>query len=244
MQHYYTTSEMENKLAGEGYSTANGTWVTGEKIIFGLITIPTGTRSKPHSHPNEQFSIVLNGTIRVDIEGDVRTLTKGYVTYRPANAIHAAEVIGDEDYVFVTAKDTSWGIKGKPEKSTTARDQSGKAQIQHFYNLKEMEKNLAGEAYSTAKGSWITGERMMFGEFTMPAGTRAEPHTHPNEQMVFVLNGSVAFDIDGDRRTVKKGDIVHIPANAVHSASVVGNDPYRFITAKDTSWGIAGKPVK
>ena len=243
MQHYYSTSEMENRLAGEGYSTANGTWVTGEKIIFGLITIPAGTRSKPHSHPNEQFSLVLSGTIRVDIEGDVRTLTKGNVTYRPANAIHAAEVIGNEDYVFVTAKDTSWGIKGKPEKSTTGKAQTDRIDIQHFYDLKEMENKLAGEGYSTAKGSWITGERMIFGEFTMPADTKAAPHSHPNEQMIIALSGKVKFDIDGDRRTVKKGDIIHIPANAVHSAIVLGNDDYHFITAKDTSWGIEGKPA-
>jgi len=243
MQHYYSTKEMEKKLAGEGYSTANGTWVTGEKIIFGLITIPTGTRSNPHSHPNEQFSIVLGGTIRVDIEGDVQTLTKDNIIYRPSNAIHAAEVIGDDDYVFVTAKDTSWGIQGKPETSTTNKKHTGNGKVQHFYDLKKMENKLAGKDYSAAKGSWITGERLIFGKFMMPAGTQAKPHSHQNEQMVFVLNGIVDFDIDGDKRTVKKGDIIHIPPNAVHSASVVGKDNYLFITAKDTSWGIEGKPA-
>ena len=243
MQHYYSTNEMENKLAGEGYSTANGTWVTGEKIIFGLITIPAGTRAKPHSHPNEQFSIVLSGTIRVDVEGDVQTLTKGNINYRPANAIHASEVIGDEDYVFVTAKDTSWGIQGKPEKATTCKGQTGDGNIQHFYNLKEMEKKLAGEGYSSAKGSWITGERLIFGEFTMAAGTKADPHAHPNEQMIIILNGTVALDIDGDKKTVKKGDIIHIPSNAIHSSTVTGNEDCLFITAKDTSWGIQGNPA-
>ena len=30
-----------------------------------------------------------------------------------ANAVHSVEILGDEDYVFVTAKDTSWwGIQG------------------------------------------------------------------------------------------------------------------------------------
>ena len=63
MQHYYSTDEMENRLAGEAYSLTNGAWVEGERIIFGKLSIPAGTRSEPHSHPNEQFSIVLSGSI-------------------------------------------------------------------------------------------------------------------------------------------------------------------------------------
>jgi quercetin dioxygenase-like cupin family protein len=112
MQHYYKTDEMEKNKAGEGYSPTEGSWVTGERIIFGKMRIPAGTRAEPHSHPNEQFVIVLSGAARVDIEGDVTTITEGDIAYIPANAVHSAEIVGEEDYVFVTAKDTSWGIEG------------------------------------------------------------------------------------------------------------------------------------
>ena len=36
-QHYYSPKEMEKNLAGKGYSSAEGAWVTGQKIIFGEI---------------------------------------------------------------------------------------------------------------------------------------------------------------------------------------------------------------
>jgi quercetin dioxygenase-like cupin family protein len=244
MQHYYSTDEMENRLAGEGYSTANGTWVEGERIIFGLITIPAGTRSEPHSHPNEQFSIVLSGSIRVNVEGDEQVLVKDDINYRPADAIHSAEVVGEEDYVFVTAKDTSWGIQGKPATTEEAARKSGDGAVQHFYKPSEMEDRLAREAYAATHGAWIEGERLIFGTLCIPAGTKAEPHSHPNEQMIIVLSGSVHMDIDGDKRTCVKGDITHVPANAVHSAEVPAGEDYHFITAKDTSWGIQGTPVK
>ena len=112
-QHYYRPGDMENREAGTGYSTANGSWVDGAKIIFGEICIPAGTRAEPHNHPNEQFIYVLGGRCRMEIEGDERIVGKGDMIHIPAEAVHSAEVVGEEDWVFVTAKDTSWGIIGK-----------------------------------------------------------------------------------------------------------------------------------
>ena len=95
-----------------------GNWVTGERIIFGEIRIPAGAGSKPHRHPNEQFIIVLEGSVRMDIEGDAKTLSAGDIIHIPPNVLHSAEVVGDEEFVFVTAKDTSWGIEGTAAESS------------------------------------------------------------------------------------------------------------------------------
>ncbi len=112
--------------------------------------------------------------------------------------------------------------------------------MQHYYDTKEMENRLAGGDYSTANGAWVDGERIIFGDITVPAGTGAEPHSHPNEQFIIVLSGRAHFVIDGDEKTVGPGEIVHIPAETIHSTKVVGDEDLHFITAKDTSWGIVG----
>ncbi len=112
MQHYYKPGEMDNLEAGTGYSTATGSWVDGAKVIFGEIRIPAGTRAEAHTHPNEQFIYVLSGQCRMVIEGDERVVGAGDLIHIPAEAVHSADVIGDEDWMFVTAKDTSWGIIG------------------------------------------------------------------------------------------------------------------------------------
>jgi quercetin dioxygenase-like cupin family protein len=117
VQHYYSVKDIERRPAGAAYSPAMGNWVTGERIIFGEIRIPAGTGSKPHRHPNEQFIIVLEGSVRMDIEGDAKTLSPGDIIHIPPNALHWAEVVGDEEFVFVTAKDTSWGIEGTAEEA-------------------------------------------------------------------------------------------------------------------------------
>jgi quercetin dioxygenase-like cupin family protein len=114
VQYFYNTREMKNRLAGEKYSTTNGAWVDGERVIFGKLSIPAGTRADPHSHPNEQFIIILGGQARVTIEGEEKAVSEGDIIHIPVNAIHSTVVIGDEELTFVTAKDTSWGIQGIP----------------------------------------------------------------------------------------------------------------------------------
>lgn len=98
---------------GPGYSPAKGPVVEGERMQVGLITIERGTASRPHSHPNEQWSYVLTGKARVSIGDQQKTLVSpGMLIYAPANVVHSVEVLPDEDFVFFTVKDMSHGIVG------------------------------------------------------------------------------------------------------------------------------------
>jgi quercetin dioxygenase-like cupin family protein len=100
---------------GEGYSPAEGPVVEGERMQVGLITIRRGSASKPHSHPNEQWTYVLKGRARVHVVGQRETMASpGTLIYSPANVVHSVEVFPDEDLVFFTVKDLSHGIVGTP----------------------------------------------------------------------------------------------------------------------------------
>ncbi len=240
---FYRTSEMEKNLAGAAYSPTEGAWVRGERIIFGKMRMPAGTRSSAHSHPNEQFGYCLAGSVRLNVEGESGVLTPGHIAYRPAGAVHEAEVLDDADYEFIVAKDTAAGIEGTPAEMGRAagRGESGGAgRIPYFYDTEAMDKELAGETYSPTEGAWVTGARVIFGKMRIPAGGRAEAHSHPNEQFAIVLSGAARMNIGEETGTLALGDIAHIPANAVHSCEILGDADYVFVTAKDTSWGIGG----
>src|SRR5262244_370677 len=98
--------------AGPGYSTAHGPVVEGDRIQIGLIRMPKGTGARPHSHPNEQWVYVMQGTLESEVEGVKSRVPVGSLIYIPANAVHSAVATPDEDVVFLTAKDTSHGIVG------------------------------------------------------------------------------------------------------------------------------------
>ncbi len=109
-----------------------------------------------------------------------------------------------------------------------------------FYNPDTMEQRLAGASYSTSEGAWVDGERIIFGVINKPAGTGSRPHRHPNEQFIFVQQGSLDATIEGERKTIPTGGIIHIPANALHSMVATDEEDVVFIVAKDTSWQIEG----
>src|SRR6476661_1815153 len=47
-------------------------------------------------------------------------------------------------------------------------------------------------------------------------------HTHPGEEIIYVLEGTLEYQIDGKPVTVKPGDVLFVPAGIVHSAKNVG----------------------
>jgi quercetin dioxygenase-like cupin family protein len=66
-------------------------------------------------------------------------------------------------------------------------------------------------------------------------------HTHPGEEIIYVLEGSLEYQIEGKPPvTLKAGDVLFIPAGTVHSAtnvgSVTGSELATYIVEK-------GKPL-
>ena len=51
-----------------------------------------------------------------------------------------------------------------------------------------------------------------------PPGHRSEPIAHEGEEMMFVLDGTITVEVDGDRTILDKGDSVHFPSSRVHSS--------------------------
>jgi quercetin dioxygenase-like cupin family protein len=54
-------------------------------------------------------------------------------------------------------------------------------------------------------------------------GVLAARHSHPGEEIVYVIEGLIEYQIDGQPPvTLKAGEVLFIPAGAIHSAKNVG----------------------
>lgn len=50
-------------------------------------------------------------------------------------------------------------------------------------------------------------------------------HTHPGEEIIYVLAGSLEYEVEGrPPATLKAGDVLFVPAGTVHAAKNVGSD--------------------
>ena len=111
-EHVFDLVKVNHILGGPDYSTANGACVEGDRMIIGLMRMPAGTGAEAHSHPNEQWIYILEGTFKGEIEGKPFEARPGSVVYIPANAVHAGKATADSDVVFFTVKDASYGLQG------------------------------------------------------------------------------------------------------------------------------------
>jgi quercetin dioxygenase-like cupin family protein len=113
----------------------------------------------------------------------------------------------------------------------------------YVFDLATLRTIEAGPTYSTAHGPVVEGDRIQVGLMRMPRGTGGRLHSHPNEQWIYVLQGTLESEVDGVKARVSAGSLVYIPANTVHSALATPDEDVLFLTAKDMSHGIAGTPV-
>ena len=55
-------------------------------------------------------------------------------------------------------------------------------------------------------------------------GYVAPRHTHPGEEIIYVLEGTLEYQIEGQPpATVKPGDVLFVPAGTIHAAKNVGS---------------------
>jgi quercetin dioxygenase-like cupin family protein len=53
-------------------------------------------------------------------------------------------------------------------------------------------------------------------------GYASPRHTHFGEEIIYVLEGSLEYEIDGKSIKVQPGDVLFVPAETVHSAKNIG----------------------
>jgi quercetin dioxygenase-like cupin family protein len=55
-------------------------------------------------------------------------------------------------------------------------------------------------------------------------GAVAPNHTHPGEEIIYVIEGSLEYEVEGKPPvTLHAGEVLFIPAGAIHSAKNVGS---------------------
>lgn len=63
--------------------------------------------------------------------------------------------------------------------------------------------------------------RMMLVRHTMRKGWVGAKHSHPHEQMVYVVRGHIAFEYPGGRFDAKTGDSFLVAGGVEHQASAI-----------------------
>ena len=64
----------------------------------------------------------------------------------------------------------------------------------------------------------LVGDKLMLARVLMKKGAHVPLHQHHNEQVTYILEGSLKFNVGGKEIVVRAGEVLCIPPNMPHEA--------------------------
>ena len=68
----------------------------------------------------------------------------------------------------------------------------------------------------------VPGREVIQVRVELAPGAVFPSHTHPGEEIIYVIEGTWAYEIAGKPVTAKPGDVLFVPAGTIHSARNAG----------------------
>jgi quercetin dioxygenase-like cupin family protein len=76
----------------------------------------------------------------------------------------------------------------------------------------------------------VPGHEAVTARAEIPAGVRVGKHTHPGEELGYVLEGTLLLEVEGKPPvTLKAGDVFFVPAGVVHDGTNEGKETAKVL---------------
>ena len=87
-----------------------------------------------------------------------------------------------------------------------------------YFKESELKSKQVAEG---ARVKSVYSEKTMITFFEFEPGSSVPMHSHENEQITYVLEGELEFNLNGNIKVLKKGEGVIVPANVEHCARIL-----------------------
>jgi quercetin dioxygenase-like cupin family protein len=84
----------------------------------------------------------------------------------------------------------------------------------HFVFHKDAVVQHPGEG--TVRRIMAYSDQLMVCELEVAKGTPAGLHSHPHDQITYVVKGALEFSVDGEKAVVHAGDTIYMPGDVEH----------------------------
>ncbi len=91
-----------------------------------------------------------------------------------------------------------------------------------LYNWKDLPNEVVRKGVSR---SGFRGEDVLLVMNKIEPGMDINPHSHPFEQVVYIVEGRVRFHVGDDEMEAGPGSLIRIPPDVVHYAEPIGDEP-------------------
>ncbi len=88
MNYFWNPEDIVSRVLAKGVTARI---VSGEKLMFSLVTLAPNAVVPTHTHPHEQMGMMVSGTMEFTIEGETRVLSGNEIYFVPGGVPHAAK---------------------------------------------------------------------------------------------------------------------------------------------------------
>ena len=88
---------------------------------------------------------------------------------------------------------------------------------------------VVGDTYTILLSGMDTAGRFTLMDMHVPPGGGPPPHRHDFEETFILLDGELQATFRGEKRIVRAGETIHIPANAPHQFHNASSKPVRML---------------
>ena len=71
----------------------------------------------------------------------------------------------------------------------------------------------------------IKGREVLQARVDFAPGASFPRHKHPGEEIIYVITGTIEYEVAGKWVTVRAGDVLFVPDGVVHAARNTGKEP-------------------
>jgi quercetin dioxygenase-like cupin family protein len=256
---FYRFEDFKSHRFNPHLSTAEGPVIEGEFMYFRMVTKRAGTGSELHYHPNELMAFPLEGKINCMVGKDRRIVPPGTFVHIPPNARHGFKATEDGDLRYLYIKDRTWTLIGAaadealPDKALSAPEVA-KAVSEGRYPGQKKDAGKSGaiidglgncyypmiDALDAPAASghcerWVEGTYIVFGFVESPPGHLTEVQKAPHELFIYMVSGALDAKVEGKKRRLKTGDVIHVPRLGTYSFKVTGSETVRYAAVRSTS---------
>ncbi|MBI3936860.1 MAG: cupin domain-containing protein [Betaproteobacteria bacterium] len=255
---FYRFDDLQRFRLNPHLSTAEGPIIEGSYMYFRRVTKRAGTGSELHYHPNELMTFPLRGKVNCLVGRERRIVYPGTFVHVPPFARHSFKATEDGDLDYLYIKDRTWTMIGSavdealPDKAPSA-EQVAKDFAEGKWPGRPKEPGRSGaiveglgQCYYPMSGfldappasghyeSWVSGVHLAFGFVELPERHETEERQAAHELFAYLIRGALDATVDGKRKRVAPGGVIHVPRGSRYRWSAIEGDCARYAVVRST----------
>lgn len=177
----------------------------------------------PHTHADlEELMIVKEGTVKITINGTSKILGAGSIAFAMPGDEHGIENAGNTEATYLILK-----YKGRKQDIERGKQDGSSFMI----DWNDLTTKNTGKGYRRDFLNRSTSQLAKFEMHTTALNKDSvshAPHTHVEEEVLFIIRGNVTMHIDGKLYPAAAGDIVFLPSMISHALLNTGKDQCEY----------------